>query len=648
MPATRMPTYICAAVVAAAFAAAPARAQPPSPEADMVAQDLKRLTLEELAQLDVTSVSRRPERRGDVAAAVSVIHDIDLQRSGATTLADAMRLADAVDVARVNPHSWAVTARGFQISTANKLLVLLDGRSVYSPLFSGTFWEVQDAVFADIDRIEVVRGPGGATWGANAVNGVVNIITKSAADTRGSLAAITIGTDELPVVSGRHGGRAWRGADYRVYGKFRQRGAGANVATGSEAGNEATMGHAGFRLDTDDRQPSSWSLQGEVYRGQLGLLNRDDGDLAGGHLMARVTKRFRSGARFTGQAYYDRTRRRIPQQFEETRDTFEVDAQHALEVGSRHHVIVGGQARVSAGTDTGVAGFFFDPEDRTNSLVGFFVQDEIAVRPDRLFLIAGSKFEGNNYTGLELQPTVRVRWRRTARDTAWAAVSRAVRLPTRFDTDLRIVNPATQQVLLSGSEGFDSESVVAYEAGYRVQPHASAALDLAVFANRYDDLRSQEPPAASGSPVTLRNSLNAVTSGIEIAGSFQPAERWRLHASYSYLYEDFSTDPGSRDTTGGRFEAIDPSHLFKIRSYLDLPHGFELDGFLRAISSRPAPRLAGWTELDVRLGWRLRPGWELSLIGENLLKDRQGELFYPGSPRYEFERALHLRSLWRF
>jgi len=606
------------------------------------------MTIEELSQLDVTSVSRRPERLSDAAAAVSVLREDDLRRAGVTSLAEAMRLADAIDVARVNPNSWAITARGFTISTANKLLVMVDGRSVYSPLFSGTFWDVQDLVFDDLERIEVVRGPGGATWGANAVNGIVNIITKSAAETRGSLATVTAGTDEHPIVSGRHGGRAWAGGSYRVYGKFRQRAAGVNAVTGESAGNELLMGHAGFRLDTDDRQESRWFLEGELYRGQVGFVDRSDGDLSGGNIMARYKRRLSSTSEFTAQGSYDRTWRKVPLQFEEVRDTFDLFAQHTLVFRSRHNLVFGGDVRVSHGTDRGVAGFFFDPEGRTNELFSFFAQDEITVRPNRLFLIVGSKFERNDYTGFEVQPTLRVRWLRSRQETVWAAVSRAVRLPTRFDTDLRIVNPATQQVLISGSEDFDSESVVAYEAGYRVQPHPKMAFDLAVYANRYDDLRSQELPAAPGNPVLLRNLLNAFTTGIETSGTFQAAANWRVHGSYAYLYQDFSADPASTDSSNGMFEANDPSHMFKLRSYLDLPRGFQFDGSFRAVSSRPAPEVPAYAELDLRLGWIVRPGWELSLVGQNLLNDRHAELFSPGAPRYEFERAVHVRSTWRF
>lgn len=606
------------------------------------------MSIEELTQIDVTTVSRRPERLSDAAAAVSVITSEELQRSGVTTLAEAMRLGDGVDVARVNPNTWAVTARGFNISTANKLLVLLDGRSVYSPLFSGTFWEEHDTVLADVDRIEIVRGPGGATWGANAVNGVVNIISKSAAATQGTLASISAGTADHAILSGRHGGTAWNGGHYRVYGTFRLRDAGVNVATGSDAGAGFTMGRSGFRVDSDERRPARWLIEGETYRGTIGLANTaDDGDLAGGHVLARYARRSSSASEFTAQASYDRTWRRIPRQFEELRDTFHVTAQQTAAFG-RHRLIGGGEVRVSHANDRGVAGFVFDPEKRTNELFGVFVQDEISLRANRLSLILGSKFEANDYTGFEVQPTARLRWIRTSRDTVWGGVSRAVRLPTRFDTDLRIVNPITRVVTISGTDDFRAESVVAFEAGYRMLPHPRVAVDVALFTNRYNDLRSIELPDAPGRPLLLRNLQNARVAGLEAASTLQPIEGWRVRVSYAYLHESFSADPSSTDRSGGSVEANDPSHLFTVRSFVDLREDVQLDGIFRAVSSRPFPEVPGYAGLDLRLGWEPRPGWELSFVGQNLLQDEHPELFGVNAPRYAFGRAAYVRSVWSF
>jgi iron complex outermembrane receptor protein len=623
----------------------PASAQPP-PAATTVAQDLKRLTIEELAELDVSSVSRRVERLSRTAAAISVVRQDDIRRSGAVSLAEAMRLADGLDVARYDGRTWAVSARGFTISTANKLLVLMDGRTLYSPLYSGTFWDVQDTLLADVDRIEVIRGPGGTIWGANAVNGVINIITRPASESRGTAALLAVGTEERLIASARYGARLGEAGNVRVFGKYRRRD--ANVfPTGESAGDELQLGRGGFRYDSDDRAATRWTLQGDAYRGTEALFDRDDTDVAGGNVLARWTKQYAPNSDLQLQAYYDRTYRKVPLQFEETRDTVDVDVQRRLQVGARHDLLVGGNFRVSTGRDVGTSGFLFEPERRTDKLFSLFAQDEVALQPGRISLIVGSKFERNEYTGLEVQPTIRTRWTPDERQTLWGAVSRAVRLPTRIDTDLRIRNPAGI-VVLSGNEDFGSESVVAYEAGYRIRPHARVSLDFAAFANRYDDLRSQEFPSRLGPVVLLDNMLNAVTTGLEAAASVQMAERWRIHASSSWLHKDVSLDAGSRDLSGGRDEGNDPSFLGSLRSYVDLPGGMALDGVFRHVSARPFPAVPAYSELDLRLGWTVRPGWEVSLVGQNLLHDHHAELGSNQAVRYEFQRGVYARSAWRF
>lgn len=634
-------TLLCLLLVASVPAAAVAQV-----DNDRIAQDLKRLTLEQLAEVDVTTVSRRSERLSDVTAAVSVVTGEDVRRSGATTLAEAMRLADALDVARVHGNSWAVSARGFTITTANKLLVMIDGRTIYSPLFSGTFWDAQDMLLADIDRIEVVRGPGGATWGANAVNGVINVISKPAAATRGTFAMVTAGTLEHFISSVRHGGRFGQGGSYRVYGKVRDRGA-QLLASGGSAEDTFRAGQGGFRLESAASGARTWFVQGDVYRGRNGLLQREDADIAGGNILGQWTRRFSGSSEVQLQAFYDRTFRHVPGQFKETRDTADAELLHRR-VAGRHHFVAGGNVRVTGGRDIGTSGFRFEPERRSNTLIGLFAQDEITLRPQRVFLTLGSKFERNDFTGFEVQPTARVRVIVSGLQTAWAAVSRAVRLPTRFDTDLRLVNPVTDAVTLTGSESFDAENVIAYEGGYRFRPHPRISLDAAAFVNRYGDLRSQELPAIAGQPIVLANMLNASTTGVELAARVHPMDGWRIHTSYAYLHRDFSVDPGSRDPFDGVFEANDPAHLFSARSLLDLPYGLELDVMARAVGRRPAPVVKGYGELDLRLGWTIKPGWDLSLVGQNLLHAQHSELFSASSPRYAMRRGAYVRSTWRF
>jgi iron complex outermembrane receptor protein len=611
----------------------------------LLAQDLKRLSLEELAELDIISAARRAERLTDVPAAVTIITDEYIRRSGASTLAEAMRLAGVLDVARVHGNSWAVSARGFTITTANKLLVLIDGRTVYSPLSSGTFWDAQDLILTDIDRIEIVRGPGGSTWGANAVNGVINVITKPAAATRGTFVGLGAGSVDHFIASIRHGGRLGASGSYRVYGKYRDRGP-LFLASGPSAEDSQQFGQGGVRLESGLAGANQWFVQGDVYRGVEGLLSRDDADIAGGNVLGRWTRRF-SNAEFQGQVYYDRTFRHVPQQFQERRNTFDIEALHRLRSGGRHEFVVGGNVRVTHGRDIGSAGFRFVPEERTNALVSAFVQDDIVLRPDRVFLRVGSKFERNDFTGLEVQPAVRVRVSPGPRQMVWAAVSRAVRLPTRFDTDLQLVNPLTGTVTLTGREDFDSESVVAYEGGYRLRPHARAAFDVSVFANRYDDLRSVEPPSVAGEPSVLGNLQNAFTSGVELIAVVQPHDRWRVRTTYAYLHSEFSLDPGSRDPFGGANEANDPSHQLSLWSFVDLPLGFQLDALARLVGRRPSPPVDRYAELDLRGGWTVRPGWDLSIIGQNLLHARHAELF-GGGLRYVARRGIHVRSTWRF
>lgn len=605
-------------------------------------EELKQLSIEELVDTDVTTASRRIERLADVAAAVTVITGEDLRRMGVMTLPQALRLAGHLQVSQVSGPQYAITARGFAISTANKMLVLIDGRTVYSPIFAGVFWEAQDVIMQDVARIEITRGPGGSVWGANAVNGVINVITKNAADTRGTFVNLSAGSSTLGPYTVRHGGRLGKSGSYRAYVQTRFEGS-HQLTSGIDAQDDFDFGQAGFRIETAQKGQSEAFLQGDFYTGTTGLLNSPEANLSGGNLLARASKT--SGDHVSSvQVYFDHTYRRVPNQYRGVLNTFDVDAQHHWTSG-RHNLVAGAGYRLYDGDDLGDGpGFFFEPRQRTSHRVNVFAQDEVRLAPG-LFLTVGSKLERNEFTGFELQPTVRARWSR-AHQSVWGAVSRAVRVPTRFDTDLRFRFPgSTTQLVLTGSDAFESETVIAYEAGYRRQIQERVSIDVATYVNHYDDLRSQEFRPAQ--PILLSNKLNALTRGVETTSAVQLAKWWQLHLSHAYLWKDLTFDPGSTDPTKGTSEANDPHNVFKVRSYINATERIEVDAFFRYYGALPAPAVPAYDELDLRVGYRIKPGWDVSVIGNSLRHERHLE-FIAGTAPETYERSVTLRSVWRF
>ena len=628
--------------------AAPALAGVPQEDPQVEPAELTQLSIEELMQIDVTSVSRRSERVIGAAAAVAVITGEEIRRLGATNLPDALRLTASLQVAQLNGYTWAVSSRGFNLNSANKLLVLIDGRSIYTPLFSGVFWESQDVFLEDIDRIEVIRGPGATLWGANAVNGVINILTKSAKATQGGLASVGAGNETRALGSFRHGGTIGEGTYYRAYGKYTYQDALGLPGGGSGSGRDPfRRGQAGFRVDHEDQGAGAFTVQGDLYRGLAGQLTREDTELEGGNLLGRWSRSLSEASNLELQVYYDVTDRLTPNFFGERRDTFDIDFQHRYSFNNRHDLIWGGGYRVSHDDvmNSREVGFF--PAKDTQELFSAFVQDEIVFNP-RLRVTLGSKFEHQETTGFEVQPSARFAWTPTERRTLWGAVSRAVRTPTRLDQDVRFFT-ASGATQVRGDEDFQSEDLIAYELGYRIQPRPEMFLDAAVFYHDYDQLRSQErSPTPSGLPIVLANELNAETWGLELRAQYEPIPNWRLHAGYAFLEKDFSLDPGSTDPTGGFGEGNDPRHRFTLRSYLDLPGRFELDSMVRYVSRLPRPVVPSYTALDLRLGWRASNGLELSLVGQNLLDASHPEFGAPTPRREEIERGFYGRATWRF
>ncbi len=612
----------------------------PCPVAE--AQDnLKQLSIEELMRIDVTIAARRAEPIGATAAAVMVITGDDIRRSGVTTIAEALRLADGVHVARTGTGSWNITARGFNQGTANKLLVMVDGRTVYSPLFTGVFWNVIDYVLEDIERIEVVRGPGAALWGANAVNGVINIITRHSASTRGAYATVSAGNEDRALVSLRYGGGSAE-TTWRVYGKFADSDDQVR-ASGQPAGDDRRHGQVGFRIDGGSADATSWMLKGDAFHSRDGFADGIRGEFTELDAQARWSRRLANASTLNLQSYYRREFRRQDRQFTHHIDIMDVDAQHSASLGRRHAVVWGGGFRVNWDNSHGTRSLRLDPPARTYGLGSAFVQDEIALVPDRWFTTVGLKWEHNTFSGGALQPGIRTRLMLPHGQMLWGAVSRANRRPSRLEDDLVIT--ATPIV---GSDDFLPERLLAIEAGYRVQPRQQLSVDASVFRHNFTDLRSVDFPPAGLQPLVLANSLEGHSHGIELGLNVQPVTWWRTHVGYTWLDTDVRAQPGARVAGAGVSEANDPHHLFGVRTSIDLARSFELDASLRGVGELPSPVVPAIAALDLRLAWRSPRGLELFVSGHNLLDASHPE-FGPDTPRrVEIERAVRVGVTVRY
>lgn len=577
-------------------------------------QDLARLSLEELSMVEVTSVSRRPEALADAAAAIYVISAEDIRRSGVTSLPEALRLAPNLNVQRVNASDYAISARGFNgYETSNKLLVLVDGRSIYSTLSSGVFWDAHDVMLQDVERIEVISGPGGALYGSNAMNGVINIITRSAADTRGTLISVTAGDNDA-VWSLRHGGDLGEAGAWRAYATGHMRGESRSLA-GLEANDDAEGARAGARADWEMGQ-NRLTLLADVFDNQLTVnenLLGTETHVRGGDILGRWTRPL-AGGELQLQAYYDRFERDEPGARERS-DTWDLSVQHALDLG-RHRLVFGAGHRAIDSRFAAAPGrAFLDPPDRMLTLTNVFVQDQITLR-EGLTLTLGAKFEDNSFSGEEFLPNARLAWRRPGGDLLWGAVSRASRTPNRIERDLTLPG------FLVGAD-FQSETVTAYELGYRANPLPRLSFSINAFYNVYDDLRTVSITPGTFFPLNLSNNGDAETWGVEAWGSYDVSVAWRLSAGVSTLTKDYDGAPTPDDISGLVSIGDDPDYQVTVRSQHDLTDTVELDVRLRAVDDLAVQD--GYVEADARLGWRLTDQLELSLTGRNLIEDRRVE-----------------------
>ena len=605
--------------------------------------DIADLSIEELGNIQITSVSRHAERLSDAPASIFVITGEDIRRSGATRLPEALRLAPNLEVARVSASSYAISARGFNNTIANKLLVLIDGRTVYTPLFSGVFWDAQDVMLEDVERIEVISGPGATLWGANAVNGVINVITRRAADTQGAFAYGRAGDLERGV-GARYGGAMGSAGAYRVYGRFFDV-FDTSRASGATASDGWSKGQVGFRTDWGTAA-NGFTLQGNAYRGSLDQVNPivdQNTHISGNNLLGRWNRDLAGWGQLQVQSYFDHTERDIPGNFAERLNIFDVEIQHGLRAIGAHRLTWGGGYRYGDDRVSNSAVLAFLPANRGLRWANVFAQDEIALE-ENLRLTLGAKFENNYYTGTEPLPSARLAWKPDPQRLVWGAVSRALRAPSRIDRDFFL--PArtvpTPAPGIDGGPDFVSEVVKVVEVGYRSQPSPQASYSISLFHNIYDKLRSVEPVSATSS--VLGNKMEGTANGLEAWSSYQAAKNWRLSAGAFFLRQHLRLKPDSGDANVSA-AGNDPKRQFMLRSSLDLPDATELDIRVRYVSALPNPSVPAYTAFDMRIAWRLQRGLELSVVGQNLLEAGHVEFGNPATAS-EMARGGYVKLKW--
>jgi len=602
--------------------------------------DFSGMSIEELANIEISSVSKKKESLSDAAAAVFVITQEDIRRSGYTSVPEVLRLAPNLQVARVDSSQYAITARGFNSTTANKLLVLIDGRTVYTPLFSGVFWDVQDVMLQDVERIEVISGPGGTLWGSNAVNGVINIITRSAHATQGTLLNAGAGTEERGGAA-RYGAKLNDDTAFRVYAKGFERD-GTERENGTDVHDRWHKQQAGFRLDSGS-EGDKMTLQGDIYDGEQDQRVNDDKTISGVNLLGRWNRTLGGDENLQVQAYFDRTRRNYPGQFREQLDTYDLDVQHRFRWSSMHDIVWGGGYRVMEDSVGNSAALAFLPADRSLKLANLFVQDSIALS-EQLKMTLGIKLEHNSYTGTETQPSAKLAYKIDDKSLVWSSVSRAVRTPSRIDTEFFV---QSGPVSLVGNDDFQSEELTAYEIGYRAEPATNLSFSASTFYNVYDELRTVELSPGGTMPFILGNKMRGEGYGVEFWGNYRVNDWWRLSMGYNYFKKDLELASDSSDTFSIAGAETDPRYQLSLRSSMNLSHNVELDVALRSIGGISVGDVPSYTALDARLGWAITKKIGLSVSGFNLL-DRKHPEFGNAVSRSEFRRNVYLEVSWQF
>ncbi len=610
----------------------------------------------------VTSVSKKPQELHKTASAVFVITQEDIRRTGAVNIMEALRIAPGLQVSKTNQNTYTISIRGFnKQSGADKLLVLIDGRSIYNPASATVFWLGQDVVMEDVDRIEVIRGPGAAIWGSNAVAGVINIISKTSGQTQGSLIAGGVGTEERGFVTYRYGDKLENGLSYRAYGKFRDRDDGVD-SNGDEAFDEKQAGQIGFRADWKEDERDYFTIQGDTYYVDSEtdypsvFISNFDGNKAvkagliqkGTNFLTRWTRDFEDESSFKLQLYYDRLTRDAQKIVQNTVQKFDLDFQHDLASEGKHEISWGLNYQYAL-YDFGGNVLEINTED--SHLFGFFVHDEISLVPETWSLILGAKFEHNAFSGFEIQPNIRVLWTPNKKNTYWAAISRAVRIPSPLDEDATLnrfsSGGSSPTTLAREEEGTtDAENLLAYEVGYKFKQNSKLHYDLSTFWFDYSDLISS---ISSDGGITTRqaNSLEGFIYGFEFAFSWEAMKNWRLSGNYSLTKTELSSTNNDLQTSA--FDAEDePKHRIVVNSFLNLSKDVQLDANYYFVSRYKAKSIKDIHRLDLRLGWSPSEKLDLSLIGQNVTDARHQEFSGAFEAASETQRGFYAKATLRF
>ncbi len=621
------------------------------------------MSLEELMKLKVVSVTRIPDQDYfSSAAAIHVITQEDIQSSGHTSLPEQLRMVPGMHVARIDGNKWAIAPRGFNSLFNNKTLVQLDGRTLYSPIFSGVYWGNQDPTLEDLDRIEVIRGPGGSLWGANAFNGIVNIMSKTARETQGWLLSGGAGDEEQGFGTVRYGGQLAENAFFRIYAKHNERDDSATY--GDPHSDESRFTQGGFRIDWEETNDNSFTLQGDLFQSRwddsfiaadlssgTNPANKMDVENNGWDILGRWCRSFSETSSMKFQVYFDRNDYKDDEDLTSRAqvDVFDMDFQHNLALGERNQAVWGfGYRRVHSHFRRGVAKTMYNPSKRSTQTFSFFVQDAIALIHDRLALTVGTKIEDNDHTGWEIQPNVRLAWTPDAKHTLWAAVSRAVRVPSIIQEDLDLIvlmlAPNTP-FTLEGNRHLDSEKMVSLECGFRMRPFETLLLDITAFSNWYDDLTVTRELPVFPPVVQWVNQQDGYSQGIEAAVTWQVSPQWKLSSSYSWM---------NMRLDGGAAEAMEedvPSHQFQVRSYYHFTPDLELNSALYYYDRVSKHDTDSFFRLDLGLIWEPVTNFEISVWGQNLLDPKHKE--YGTDPFFsagggEMQRSFYAKMTWRF